>query len=55
MQNKKLQKELRRKLGNLMFFAHMYFLGKEEKTSDNKYREMFSFQFVAHMPKIRQI
>ena len=30
------------------------FLENEEKTSE-KYREMFSYQFVAHMPKVRQI
>ena len=36
-------------------FLHTLFLENKEKTSENKYREMFSYQFVAHMPKIRQI
>ena len=30
----------------------MSFLKNEEKTSRKKYGEMFSYQFVAHIPKI---
>ena len=50
-------KELQRKpLGNAPFlFLNMLFLEKEEKTSTKKYREMFSYQFLAHIPKIREI
>ena len=36
------------------FFSHL-FLTNEEKTSEKKFREMFPYQFVAHMPKITQI
>ena len=48
--NKELQ---RNPLGNATFF-YTLFLEKDEK-SRGKYREMFSYQFVAHMLKIRQI
>ena len=36
-----------------IFFAG--FLENEEKTSGKNYREMFSYQFLAYMPKIMQI
>ena len=36
-------------------FLHTLFLKNEEKTSEQKYREIFSYQFVAQMPKLRQI
>ena len=36
-------------------FLHTLFLKNEEKTSEQKYREIFSYQLVAHMPKLRQI
>ena len=42
-------------------FLHTLFLENEEKTSkkkninNNNNKEMFSYPFVAHMPKIRQI
>ena len=39
----------------LQCFLQMLFLKNEEKTSLKKYRAMFSYPFVAHMPKIRQI
>ena len=40
---------------NLTFFAYVMFWKRRENQRKKKYREMFSYQFVAHMPKIRQI
>ena len=49
-------KELQRKpLGNLTFFAYYVISRKGRDNQWKKYREMFSYQFVAHMPKIREI
>ena len=50
-------KELQRKqLGNLTFFCIHYFSKTKGKpVKKKKYREMFSYQFVADMPNIRQI
>ena len=36
-------------------FLHTLFLKKKEKTSEEKDKIMFSYQSVAHIPKIRQI
>ena len=48
-------KELQRNPPGNATFLHTLFLEKDEKSSEKKYREMFSYQFVAHMLKIRQI
>ena len=34
-------------------FCLSYFSKTKRKQTGKKYREMFSYQFVAHMPKIR--
>ena len=49
-------KELQIKKATSFLHTHCaLYLENEEKTNKKKYREMFSYQFVAHMPKIRQI
>ena len=50
--NKRTAKKAASKLN--VFYIYMLFVKNEEKTSGKK-REVFSYQFVAHMPKIRQI
>ena len=37
------------------FFCICYILKTKRKPVEQKYKEMFSYQFVAHMPKIKQI
>ena len=46
-----LREKQNRPFVSLTFFCITLYLENENKTS----REMFSYQFVAHMPKTRQI
>ena len=39
----------------LLRFLYRLFLENEKKTSGKKYRDVYSYQFVAHMPIIGKI